>query len=63
MNILVLQFEEHEGHFFFTPSLRESGEVVINLPPEANRFITIVRNGDVTQIFATNTPATEGWLD
>ena len=29
MNILVLQFEEHEGHFFFTPSLRESGEVVI----------------------------------
>ena len=60
MKILVLQFEEREGHYVFTPSLPE-GEVVINLPPEA-KFVTIVHNDSMTQIFATNGPAVEGWV-
>ena len=60
MKILVLQFEEREGHYVFTPSLPD-GELVINLPPEV-KFVTIVSNDNVTQIFATNGPSVEGWV-
>ena len=60
MKILVLQFEEQNGHFVFTPTL-PSKEVIIALPEGAN-FVTIIPEGNITRIYATDVPAVEGWV-
>ena len=60
MKILVLQFEEQNGHYVFTPTL-PSKETIITLPEGAN-FVTIIPEGNITRIFATDTPMVEGWV-
>ena len=59
MKILVLQFEEQNGHYVFTPTL-PSKEVIITLPEGAD-YVTIIREDNITRIFATDTPMVEGW--
>lgn len=61
MKILVLQFEEQNGHYVFTPTLPEK-EIILTLPEGAD-YVTIVREGDVTRIYASDKPLTkEGWV-
>lgn len=60
MKILVLQFEEQNGHYVFTPTL-PSKEVIITLPEGAD-YVTIIREDNITRIFATDTPMVEGWV-
>ncbi len=60
MKILVLQFEEQNGHFVFTPTL-PSKETIITLPEGAN-FVTIIPEGNITRIYATDVPTVEGWV-
>jgi hypothetical protein len=60
MKILVLQFEEHNGHYVFTPPMVEN-PVIITLPPEAE-YVTIVREGNITRIYATDISVVEGWV-
>ena len=60
MKILVLQFEEQNGHYVFTPTL-PSKEVIITLPEGAD-YVTIIREYNITRIFATDTPMVEGWV-
>ena len=55
-----MQFEEHNGHYVFTPPMVEN-PVIITLPPEAE-YVTIVREGNITQIYATDRPVVEGWV-
>lgn len=57
MKILVLQFEERGGHYVFTPPLLEN-PVIITLPPEAE-YVNIIREGNITRIFAMDKPAEE----
>ena len=60
MKILVLQFEVQNGHYVFTPTL-PSKETIITLPEGAN-FVTIIPEGNITRIYATDGPMVEGWV-
>ena len=60
MKILVLQFEEQNGHYVFTPTL-PSKEVIITLPEGAD-YVTIIREDNITRIYATDGPTAEGWV-